>query len=438
MIRTTLIESAPPLPEPRPAAPAPVHFGDLLVFQRVIRRFGEFLAARSGAAWEVAEVGSIDGLDASTLEDFAAAHQPPAGRTPFDLEGCAAATSRFDYCQTHRALHPEDVVYCFPEAACMTVELLDADGTFQRWFFAAAPDRERLLALACRLDAFCVERKRGGGRIQIDDEDPIPLDPALDWDHVVLPAALKRDIRWNVEMFLRGRELYQELRLPYRRGFLLVGPPGNGKTLLCRIIAVRTGLPALAVIGVKGTDQRWQIEQHFERAARLAPCILIFEDLDHLVGEPAEMAAFLNQLDGFPRRDGLLVLATTNHPDAIDPALLSRPSRFDRVWRIDDPDLAGRTEYLARLFAGHLARRQVAALAAATEGFSGAFLQELYVSAAQEALRTRRRTNPGRPPRISAAAAARAVELLRSQLAGAARDFAPTRQFGFARRVEEA
>jgi AAA+ superfamily predicted ATPase len=122
----------------------------------------------------------------------------------------------------------------------------------------------------------------------------------------------------------------------------------------------------------------------FDRARRTAPCVLVLEDLDSLL-TPQNRSYFLNEMDGFATNGGILTLATTNHPERLDPAILDRPSRFDRKYPFDLPELAERRAYLALWNAGlksalQLAEEEMDAAAEQTEGFSFAYLKELFLA----------------------------------------------------------
>jgi hypothetical protein len=201
------------------------------------------------------------------------------------------------------------------------------------------------------------------------------------WDDLCLPPAFLDDVRTTVESFARAGDRYRAWRMPYRRGLLFHGAPGNGKTMLCRAIVTALGWP---VIYLQGEDAHG-VAHAFEAAHELAPCVLCFEDVDTLFGEGG-LSSFLNRLDGIDCAEGLLVLATTNHPEKLDPALTARPSRFDRVYAVEDPDREQRARYLGRLFApAGFEADAIHWLAAETEGMSMAFLKEVFLGAALRA-----------------------------------------------------
>jgi AAA+ superfamily predicted ATPase len=123
----------------------------------------------------------------------------------------------------------------------------------------------------------------------------------------------------------------------------------------------------------------------FTRARRIAPCVLVLEDIDGLF-DPEGLAFFLNELDGFAENAGIVTLGTTNHPDRLDPALLDRPSRFDRTYAFDLPGVDERRRYLElrneRLVAEQrLSAEVIRELSEATDGFSFAYMKELVLGA---------------------------------------------------------
>lgn len=206
------------------------------------------------------------------------------------------------------------------------------------------------------------------------------------FDDLVLAGELKATLRADFARFLDARERYEGLGLAWRRGALFLGPPGNGKTHCLRALVRELSIPSLYVQSLSHPHVPSEIllAQVFCRARKLRPCILIFEDLDALV-TPANRAYFLNQLDGFEKNVGLMVIGTTNHPERIDPAIVDRPSRFDRKYVFGLPGPVERLEYLQhwqRQLGAETGWRveELGATVQETQGFSFAYLKELVVS----------------------------------------------------------
>ncbi|MBM3223532.1 MAG: ATP-dependent zinc metalloprotease FtsH, partial [Candidatus Tectomicrobia bacterium] len=206
--------------------------------------------------------------------------------------------------------------------------------------------------------------------------------------------------------FLRRPEKYQRLGGRIPKGVLLVGPPGTGKTLLARAVAGEAKVPFFSISGSEFVEMivgvgASRVRDLFAQAERMAPCIVFIDELDAmgkargttpLMSGHDEREQTLNQLlvemDGFDSRKGVCLLAATNRPEILDPALL-RPGRFDRQVLVDRPDLRGREEIL-RL---HASKVQLSAdvdlrvLASRTPGFVGADLANVINEAALLAAR---------------------------------------------------
>ena len=149
--------------------------------------------------------------------------------------------------------------------------------------------------------------------------------------NVILPNSLKEQVKTDFEQFFNSREVYERYGIPWKRGALFIGPPGNGKTHTVKALINQLVRPCLYV---KGFKSEYATEQEnmgavFARARMATPCLLVLEDLDSMI-DNENRSFFLNELDGFESNTGLVVLATTNHADRLDPAILNRPSRFDR------------------------------------------------------------------------------------------------------------
>lgn len=202
------------------------------------------------------------------------------------------------------------------------------------------------------------------------------------WDELILPPKRKSALESHAIGFFDAKEHYDRMGIAWKRGIILVGPPGNGKTLAIRAILNRLNVPRLFVktFGDEASD----VEDIFDKVAELAPCVVVCEDLDNII-KPGLLSAVLNHLDGVQQLSGVLILATTNNPEKLDPAIRNRPSRFDRVIDFSQPSIKERELLLRRFFekCDHkhgMKRSQYCELAKATEGFSCAYLKELAVS----------------------------------------------------------
>ncbi len=231
------------------------------------------------------------------------------------------------------------------------------------------------------------ERSRPGLIVLGDQTEYRSVTERVSWEHVFLPSDLRADIARTVNEFFEARELYLRHGLTHRRGILLAGPPGNGKTTILKAIGTTTGVPVIVAAGLRSDFRGSVIQRAFDRASALAPAILCFEDLDALVDDGPELSRFLNLLDGLEVLEGILVIATTNRPDRIDPAIAKRPSRFDRVFAIPTPTEETRRGYLEHLLESAGPTDAPKTIARQTEGFSMAFLKELIVQARLSAIR---------------------------------------------------
>lgn len=206
------------------------------------------------------------------------------------------------------------------------------------------------------------------------------------FDNLILANDLAEQIQQDLRGFFESRHLFEQYRIPWKRGILLLGPPGNGKTHAVKALINWLKVPCIYVrslVSHCGSSQDC-LRTLFERARELAPCVMIMEDLDALVSGNTR-SYFLNELDGFAANQGIVVIASTNHPDLLDPAILDRPSRFDRKYTFELPQYRERRSYLQLMtaeFAEEMALKEgeLDQVAAATEGYSFAYLKELVLS----------------------------------------------------------
>lgn len=210
------------------------------------------------------------------------------------------------------------------------------------------------------------------------------------WNDVILKDSFKKELQNDVYSFFDSEDLYKSLSIPWKRGLIMYGPPGNGKTISLKAIMKTVQDKGFNPLYVK-SFQSWRgeegsMDEVFRQARILAPCVLILEDLDSLIND-RNRSFFLNQLDGLQGNDGLLLIATTNHFDRLDPGLSTRPSRFDRKYNFDDPDRDERLLY-AKFWQNKLIDndkvefpdRLTNEVADLTYGFSFAYLKECFVS----------------------------------------------------------
>jgi cell division protease FtsH len=209
--------------------------------------------------------------------------------------------------------------------------------------------------------------------------------------------------------FLKSPKKYTEIGGKIPKGVLLVGPPGTGKTLLARAVAGEAGVSFFRMSGADFVEMfvgvgAARVRDLFKQARSKAPCIIFIDELDaigksrlnNIAGGNDEREQTLNQLlvemDGFDATSGLIILAATNRPDVLDPALL-RPGRFDRQVLVDRPDLTGREAILRIHSKGVKLSPEVdlAAVARGTSGFVGADLANIVNEAALLAVRAGRK-----------------------------------------------
>ncbi|KAL4076151.1 P-loop containing nucleoside triphosphate hydrolase protein [Scleroderma citrinum] len=211
------------------------------------------------------------------------------------------------------------------------------------------------------------------------------------WDDIIIKDNYKEVLMKDIYGFFEAQELYKKVSIPWKRGLVMYGPPGNGKTITIKAVIKTCAERGFIPLYVKSfRDPRGEevaVQHVFEKARQMSPCVLILEDLDSLI-DNNNRSYFLNQLDGLEGNDGLLVIGTTNHFEKLDPSLSNRPSRFDRKYHFDNPDQEERALY-AKYWQNKLKDNEeipfsndlVEEIASITAGFSFSHLKEVFVSA---------------------------------------------------------
>ena len=240
----------------------------------------------------------------------------------------------------------------------------------------------------------------GKSRARPYDEDNIKIT----FKDVAGADEAKQELEEVVE-FLKHPKKYNDLGAKIPKGVLLYGPPGTGKTLLAKAVAGEAGVPFFSISGSDFVEMfvgvgASRVRDLFEQAKKSAPCIVFIDEIDAvgrqrgagLGGGHDEREQTLNQLlvemDGFGANEGIIMIAATNRPDILDPALL-RPGRFDRQIVVDRPDIKGRQEILKVHVKGKPISPEVelGVIARRTPGFTGADLSNLVNEAALMAAR---------------------------------------------------
>ncbi|ROV88320.1 hypothetical protein VSDG_09441 [Cytospora chrysosperma] len=213
-----------------------------------------------------------------------------------------------------------------------------------------------------------------------------------EWDNVIMDSERKKAIIDDHMSFYDGRESYKKLGVPWKRGIIYYGPPGNGKTIsikamMHQLYSLRDPVPTLyirSLVSYYGPEK--SVGMIFEKARAMAPCYLIMEDLDTIVTD-AVKSYFFNEVDGLKSNDGIFMVGSTNHLDRLDPGISQRPSRFDRKYLFDNPNVEERTMY-CQFWQNKLKdNKDVAfpdklcnAIASITYDFSFAYMQEAFVA----------------------------------------------------------
>ncbi|KAK9413905.1 putative P-loop containing nucleoside triphosphate hydrolase protein [Seiridium unicorne] len=166
------------------------------------------------------------------------------------------------------------------------------------------------------------------------------------WDKVILDPKMKKDLTDVSGKFFDSKEIYEEYGVPWKRGLIFHGPVGNGKTisikaLMHTLYQRKKKIPSLYV---KSAPQTHSIRSVFQFARSMSPCLLVLEDIETIVTANTR-SYFFNEVDGLENNDGILMVATTNYLDRLDPGLSKRPSRFDRKYLFPLPNLDERALY---------------------------------------------------------------------------------------------
>jgi hypothetical protein len=210
------------------------------------------------------------------------------------------------------------------------------------------------------------------------------------WDDLVLDYQVRTMLKDDFESFFERESWFRANKLPFRRGYLLHGPPGNGKSTAIRAMLTSRGLTAYTMRLFDEREGDSDLDNLFDLAIRNRPSIVLLEDLDRAFPKTGEtnsrisLQALLNALDGVGTGEGIVVVATANEPTILDPAILRRPGRFDRVVHFPNPIAELRQKYLKQLNP-KLSARRLKPSVELSDGLSFAQLREVHIMAGQRA-----------------------------------------------------
>jgi hypothetical protein len=380
---------------PAPRLPAGFALGGQLTNQ-----FQAFLAANGIGQWKISFSASLDfgdvehHLNAIHEQDAAWTDHPTlplGGAQPMAIAPDMAwkkgmlLPAGFLWLKQHQAVLARWHYYDFPHQTWIPLYLI------------ASPSAAEPVKLRKELNRIQRRRARNAWRVFSAEQwgsELIDRGSAQAWEKLVLDPAVRHRLATEVTGFFRKpvARLYRDLKLPYRRGVLLHGSPGNGKTSLVRAIgALNPGIPGLLLRpGENFADS--QFASVIDAWCDQAPAILVIEDLDWLFhAGRVNVSTFLNMLDGVDRRDGgLLLIATTNHPESLDPAINNRPGRFDVAVEIRSPEAPLRREYFNRSGLTLKSTEAMEKLVSSTDGLSFAHLREIESLSGLQALQAGR------------------------------------------------
>jgi SpoVK/Ycf46/Vps4 family AAA+-type ATPase len=239
-------------------------------------------------------------------------------------------------------------------------------------------------------------------RIQIwgePDSPEIPKQSWTTWDQIFLEPNVAQAVRDDLFFFINNEQAFRDAEIPYKRGYLIHGPPGNGKTTICRAIATSM---SFATFGFDFSNSEWEnrdLSQAFRNAVAHAPAAFFLEDIDRVWEKDdgsnetkITMDHLLNCLDGIQTNDGLIVIATANNPKVIDPAILSRPGRFDAIVELKNPSFDLRKRYLKYLFRKtELGDDAFTQIAEDSDGVSMSYVKEIFILSMRSAIEHRRK-----------------------------------------------
>ncbi len=217
----------------------------------------------------------------------------------------------------------------------------------------------------------------------------IDLEP-YSWDRVILDPSVVKLLKNDFESFFQREEWFKAKKLPFRRGYLLHGDPGNGKTSAIKAMMWAKRMDAYTLSFFDKSVGLNELNTVFESAAERAPSMVVLEDIDRAFPKSGSKCAIslqelLNAIDGIGTKEGIITIATANNPSDLDPAILKRPGRFDRTIKFENPNKDLREKYYVSKDPTMPQDEAFKEAIVQSAGYSFAQLQESYILAGQHA-----------------------------------------------------
>jgi len=359
---------------------------------------------------------------------------------PFDLEGIRQYPDFFDFDRDQSRREPSFLFgseflhlpasrVVFARWPWVARSALVSEGAFT---LIAAPDKdvlEKLLQKFHRVQKRLARKYWVIHTLHVEEREIRNF--GLSLDDLTLDKEILNRLEGDVISFFNPamKKRYATLEIPYRRGVLLYGPPGNGKTSIIRSLGsmLRNVSANLIKFSIKWDNE--DLERVLTECANLGPAMLVLEDIDTLFDRTSiTTSEFLNLMDGLFHKhtQGMLIIATTNHPERLNPALNNRPGRFDVLLEIPSPDANLRQQYLSRLLP-ETPPQTLAKLVTISEQFSFSHLREVANLAGYLAVQRNENT-------LTDMDLIRAAKLVRGTIRQVVSDFTSDdqRSFGFA------
>lgn len=262
-------------------------------------------------------------------------------------------------------------------------------------FFIVVEDSKlhKYIEFRNKYEEWTQERDKSNSEIRVIGGDDILYDRTYDWDSVFLPDELKDRIRKNVEGFLKSKDIYNKMNIPWKRGMLLWGEAGCGKTSLLRIIMSQYSLKPVTINMNGHSSADDMLEEAFSYATKHSPSLLFLEDMNVLLTDFANVSHFLQLMDGINSKEGIIVVGTANDISSLTGNITDRPSRFSNKFEIPLPNKEMAKKYLKHRFKGIIKGEKIykeLSERACENRFSYAYLEEIYISAAFLAINAER------------------------------------------------